>query len=148
LVSIAIAWIGYLQWKRSKRSGRFIEDREAAYKATWQALEEMHLYVRGEVFKQDEFDELMKKANTLLIQHGLHISDADKHLSSAYIKALGRFGRALAEMDADEPARREIAITAVTPSVPPDFRPAYSAYLDARENTMNSFRRAIGAGQI
>ena len=32
-VTIAVAVLGYVQWKRTKRSGRFIEDRETAYKA-------------------------------------------------------------------------------------------------------------------
>jgi hypothetical protein len=148
LVTIMVAGIGYLQWKRGKRSGRFIEDREAAYKEIWQALEQIHLYVRGEVFKQNEFDELMKKANTLLIQHGLHISEADKHLSGDYIQALGRFGRALARMDAGAPGRRDVEITAETVALPPDFKPAYDAYQATRRITMESFRRAIGAGQI
>jgi hypothetical protein len=75
VVALTVAGLGYLQWRRTKRSGRYIEDREAAYKAVWQALEEIHLYVRTGDFDEPTFDELMKKANTLLIQQGLYISD-------------------------------------------------------------------------
>jgi hypothetical protein len=147
-VTIAVAVLGYLQWKRTKRSGRFIEDREAAYKAVWQALEDIHLYVRGGAFDQREFDELTRKANTLLIQHGLHISEADKHRTGDYIQALGRFGHVVAQMDAQAPARHDIAITASGMTMPPEFRTAYDTYQSARNATMEAFRRAIGAGQI
>jgi hypothetical protein len=147
-VTITVAILGYLQWKRTKRSGRFIEDREAAYKAVWQALEDIHLYVRGGGFDQRTFDDFMRKANTLLIQHGLHISEADKHRTGDYIQALGRFGSAVAQMDAAAPARHDIAVTAEGVAMPPELRAAYDTYQSARNATMEGFRRAIGAGQI
>ena len=95
-VTIAVAVLGYVQWKRTKRSGRFIEDRETAYKAVWQALEDIHLYVRGGALNQSAFDALMTKANTLLIQHALYISEADKRRAADYIQALHYFGSMLA----------------------------------------------------
>lgn len=146
--TIAVAILGYLQWKRTKRSGRFIEDREAAYKAVWQALEDIHLYVRGGTFEQPAFDELMRKANTLLIHHGLHISEADKHQASDYIQTLADFGRVVAQMDAGAPARHDIAVTAAGVAMPPEFKAAYDKYQSVRNATMERFRRAIGAGQI
>jgi len=114
----------------------------------WQALEEIHLYVRGSAFEQPAFDELMRKANTLLIKHGLHISEADKHRTADYIQALGRYGRALGHMDAGASARHEVALTAEGVAMPPEFRAAYDAYQRARNAAMQGFRRAIGAGQI
>jgi hypothetical protein len=148
LVTITVAVLGYLQWKRTKRSGRFIEDREAAYKAVWQALEEIHLYVRGGTFDQDTFDDLMRKANTLLIQQGLHISEPDKHRTSEYIQALARFGAVVAQMDPGAPAKHEIAVTAEGVAMPSEYRGAYDTYQAARNATIEGFRRAIGAGQI
>jgi hypothetical protein len=114
----------------------------------WQALEEIHLYVRSSTFEQPAFDELMRKANTLLIKHGLHISEADKHRTADYIQALGRYGRALGHMDAGASARHEVALTAEGVAMPPEFRAAYDAYQRARNAAMQGFRRAIGAGQI
>jgi hypothetical protein len=147
-VTITVAALGYLQWKRTKRSGRFIEDREAAYKAVWQALEEIHLYVRAGTFNQPAFDQLMTKANTLLIQHGLHISEADKRRVGDYMQALGRLGAVLAQMDAEAAAKRDLAVTAERVAMPAEFRGAYDSYQSARTVIMESFRRAIGAGQI
>jgi hypothetical protein len=148
LVTIVVAILGYLQWKRTKRSGRFIEDREAAYKAVWQALEEIHLYARGGTFDQRTFDDLMRKANTLLMQHGLHISEPDKDRAAEYIQALARFGAVVAQMDASAPAKHDIAVTAAGVAMPPEYRDAYDTYQSARKATLESFRRAIGAGQI
>jgi hypothetical protein len=148
LVTITVAVLGYLQWKRTKRSGRFIEDREAAYKAMWQALEEIHLYVRGGTFDQRTFDDLMRKANTLLIQHGLYVSEPDKYRTAEYMQALGRFGAVVAQMDASAPAKHDIAVTAQGVAMPPEYRAAYDTYQAARNATIEGFRRAIGAGQI
>jgi hypothetical protein len=148
VVALTVAGLGYLQWRRTKRSGRYIEDREAAYKAVWQALEEIHLYVRTGDFDAPTFDELMKKANTLLIQQGLYISDEDKDRAGGYIAALRELGLVLGQMEASAPARHEMALTAEDAAVPPEFRRVYEAYRSARSVAMERFRRAIGAGQI
>ena len=148
LVTLTVAAVGYLQWKRTKRSGRFIEDRETAYKTVWQALEDVHLYTRAGAFEAREFDDLMTKANTLVIQHGLHISAADKTCIAIYIKALQRFGEVLSKLHASEPARHEIATTGAARAVPPELAAANQAYEAARNSVIERFRRAIGAGQI
>ncbi len=148
VVTLAVAGIGYLQWRRSKRSGRYIEDREAAYKAMWQALEEIHLYVRAGDFDAATFDGLMQKANTLLIQQGLHISDDDRELAARYIAALKELGLVLTRVEASAPARHEFAITAETVAMPPELHQVYEAYRSARKVTMERFRRALGADQI
>ena len=50
VVTLSVAGLGYRQWKRGRRSGRFIEDRETAYKDVWQALEDVHLLIRAGSF--------------------------------------------------------------------------------------------------
>jgi hypothetical protein len=77
-----------------------------------------------------------------------HISEADKHRTGDYIRALGRFGRLAAQMDASAPAKHDIAVTAEGVAMPPEVRASYDAYQSARNATMEAFRRAIGAGQI
>jgi hypothetical protein len=114
----------------------------------WQALEEIHLYVRTGDFDAPTFDELMKKANTLLIQQGLYISDKDKDRAGGYIAALRELGLVLGQMEASAPARHELALTAEDAAVPPEFRRVYEAYRSARSVAMERFRKAIGAGQI
>lgn len=148
LVTLTVAGLGYLQWRRTKRSGRYIEDREAAYKAVWHALEEIHLYVRTDQFDEPAFNALLTKANTLLLQHGLHISERDKQLARSYMAALRAFGRVLGQIDASAPPRHDLALTVEGVAMPPELQPAYQAYESARRATMESFRSAIGAGQI
>jgi hypothetical protein len=150
LVTFAVAGLGYLQWKRTRRSGGYIQDREAAYKAVWQSLEEIHLYVRGGAFDRSAFGELMRRTNTLLIQHGLHIEESDKREVARYIEALRRLGALFPELKSDEAAvaRREFADTMSGRAVPPELIQAFAEYEAARTATMENFRRALGAGQI
>jgi hypothetical protein len=64
------------------------------------------------------------------------------------MQALGRLGAVLAQMDAGAAAKRDLAVTAECVAMPVEFRGAYDTYQSARTITMESFRRAIGAGQI
>jgi hypothetical protein len=147
-VTLSVAFMGYLQWKRAKRSGTFIEDRQAAYKAVWQALEEAHLLVRTGECDEQTFHARIKNVNTLLIQHGLHIAKADKRRAADYMHALGELGRLLAAMDPADSPRREIGLTEEGVATSPEFMHTYKAYESARQSTIDGFRRAIGAGQV
>ena len=148
VVTLTVAAIGYLQWRRGKRAGHFIEDRETAYKSVWAALEEVHLYVRTQRFEHTAFDSLVTSANALLIRNGLHIDDADKGLTSNYLEALRRLGRLLAHSKLGPEAERELATTGAHVAMPPELLDSYSDYQAARQLVLNSFRRALGAGQI
>jgi hypothetical protein len=147
-ITIAIAAIGWIQWKRTKRSGRFIEDRESAYNEVWKSLEDAHLFVREEHFDQLVFDSLVTKANTLLIRKALHIADDDRDAAATYIAALNRFGIAMAQASLSSFARRQIAITEQTVPLPPGLLEAYGTVSKTRQAVMERFRRAIGSGQI
>ena len=146
--AVVVGFLGLYQWRRTKRSGRFLEDREAAYKAIWDALEEVHLYVRSENFSDSAFDEHVRIANTLMIKHGLHISQQDNKLASEYMDALKAMGTVLAKMASDHPTRREFYITSAFPAMPDDLAPAFSRLTTARDTLIDSFRKAVGAGQI
>jgi hypothetical protein len=147
-VTIAVAILGWTQWKRTKRSGRFIEDRETAYNEVWQSLEDAHLYVRRESFNQLLFDELVAKANTILIRKALHIADDDRIAAANYIAALNRFGIIMAQAKISPDSRREIYVTAQSAPLPNELIDAFSAVQDSRQIVMDKFRRAIGAGLI
>ncbi len=147
VATVLVGLLGYRQWKRTKRSGSFIQDREAAYKSIWEALEEVHIYVRGQRYQQDEFDRLVREANTRLIRHALHIDESDRMLAAAYMDALAGVGRVLAEMSESEFAHG-MALTAEGMAAPQGYAAAFRAYEDARGAVIRSFRQAIGAGQI
>ncbi|TMH20565.1 MAG: hypothetical protein E6H50_12025 [Betaproteobacteria bacterium] len=148
LGAVAVALLGLYQWRRTKRSGRFLEDREAAYKAVWDALEQVHLHVRSESFNGSGFDEHVRTANTLMIKYGLHISQHDKELAAQYMNALELLGAVLSQMASDHPTRREFAKTLEFPPMPDELAPAFSRVTKARDALTESFRRAVGAGQI
>lgn len=147
-VTIGVAAIGYLQWKRGKRSGRFIDDREIAYKEVWQSLENIHLLIRSPSFDPSAFDEMATQANTLLIRHGLHIADEDKASAANYINALRNLGNLLSAAQLTQQTRREIATTGQQVALPSGLIDAYTAQQDARKAVMEKFRRAIGSGQV
>ena len=148
LVAISLAVLGYLQWKRGKRSGRFIEDREIAYKDVWHSLEDIHLLIRAGEFDPSAFDEMVTRANTLLIKHGLYIEDADRTLTANYIEALRSLGEKLSHAQILSEAKRSIEITGEHPALSGEILTAYNAHQSARQKVMDSFRRGIGAGQI
>ena len=148
LVAILLGVLSYLQWKRGKRSGRFIEDREVAYKEVWQSLEGVHLLVRAGDFDHSAFDAMVTKANTLFIRHGLHIADADRALAASYIDALRNLGQKLSLAQILPEAKRSIEITGEHVALSGDLLTAYVEHQSARQQVMDSFRRAIGSGQI
>jgi hypothetical protein len=148
VVAIFLATLGYLQWKRGKRSGRFIEDREIAYKEVWHSLEDVHLLVRTGGFDPLAFDAMVTKANTLLIRHGLYIGGADRTLTANYIEALRSLGKKLSQAEILPEAKRNIEITGENVALSGELFTAYIAHQSARQKVMDSFRRAIGAGQI
>ncbi len=146
--AVVVGLLGFYQWRRTKRSGRFLEDREAAYKAIWDALEEIHLYARSESFSEPAFEERVRTANTLMIKQGLHISRGDQKLAAEYMDALKALGTVLAQMGSDHPTRREFYNTMPLPAMPDELGPAFSRVTKARDTLVDSFRRAVGAGQI
>lgn len=147
-VTLIVAGLGYMQWKRGKRSGRFIEDREAAYNAIWQSLENAHLLVRTGEFDPAAFDAAVANANTLMIRHGLHIAEGDKEEAAKYLAALRNLGAIMSSTEMPEQAKREIQITGEQVALTGDFLAAYNEHQAARQRVMDRFRRAIGAGQI
>ena len=147
-VTICVAAIGYLQWKRGKLSGRFIDDREAAYKEVWQSLEDIHLFVRSNSFEPTAFDEMVAKTNALLIRHGLHITEADKASATSYIAALRTLGNLLSKTQLEPRIRRDIEITGKPAALLPELMDAYDAHQAARQVVLKKFRQAIGSGQV
>ena len=148
LAAITVGLFGLYQWRRTKRSGRFLEDREAAYKAVWEALEGVHLYVRSETFAEPAFDERVRTANTLLIKHGLHISQRDNQLAAKYMDALRALGAVLGQMGPGHPTRQQFHTTSSLPVMPDELVPAFARVTATRDALMESFRKAVGAGQI
>jgi len=148
VAAVLVGYLGYRQWKRSTRSGRFLPDREVAYKAVWKALEDIHLYVRAGQFERAKFDQLVTDANTQLITHGLHINPGDRRLAAAYMAALQKLARLLATVPGDSLFRHEVAITAESPAVPPDYQPTWRSFEEARAALAKSFRAVLGADQI
>jgi hypothetical protein len=148
VATLLVAYFGYRQWKRSARSGSFLPDREAAYKAVWKALEDLHLYVRSGEFERTRFDQLVTEANTQLINHGLHVTAGDRQLAAAYMAALEKLARLLAAMQSDSLFRHQVATTAESPAVPAEYQPTWRAFEEARAAVAARFRTVLGAGQV
>jgi len=153
--TLAVAALGYWQWRRTQRSGSYLQDRTAAYKEVWDALEEINLYVRRGQFDKERFDALVREANTRIIKHGLHVAEKDRDLAAAYMRALEAVGEVLSQPGVDvafKQVQDDMAVTASGKLLPTGmadvYRDAIQEMERSRKRVIDSFRRMIGAGQI
>ena len=62
----------------------FLTERQTAYNELWQMLEAVHLSVRTEEFREEEFHDLVRAVNVHLIHSGLHIDSGEKKRVNEY----------------------------------------------------------------
>ena len=147
-VTLTVAGLGYRQWKKGARSGAYLADREAAYKSVWQALEDLHLYVRTNAFEAEAFDRLVRAANAQMIRSGLHLDEADQVAARRYMESLKQLGTLLATLPSDSLFHQEVSSTGAAAPVPPELLEAWGAFEATRAEVIASFRSALGATQI
>lgn len=57
--TLAVALIGYRQWKRQHEHARYgglLGEKHQAYRTAWENLEAVYLYVRSESYERDRFN--------------------------------------------------------------------------------------------
>jgi hypothetical protein len=147
-VTLTVAGLGYRQWKKGARSGAYLADREAAYKAVWQALEDLHLYVRTNPFEGEAFDRLVRAANAKMIRSGLHLDEADQAAARRYMETLKQLGALLATLPPGSLFHQEVGRTGAGAPIPSELLEAWRAFEAARAEVIAPFRSALGATQI
>jgi len=146
-VTLVVAWIGYRQWIRGRRSGSFLQDREVAYKAVWTALEEAHLLVRA--FRPSaELTSAVQNANALVIRHALHLRPPDRPIVETYVRALRELADAVATADWSAVEEAEFHLTLESAPLPTTMMAPYRRFTDARADVMHAFREALGSTAI
>ena len=155
LGTLAVAILGYRQWKKTHnyaRYGAFLTERQTAYKIAWEKLEAAHLYVRSEEFSEDRFLELVRDVNVHLIRTALHLDDGEKERLNAYLDSLRHLGRVLTNAKASNTkkmARRTLHATGVLPQeIANEIHGLGAAYNDVesrRKEIIAHFRTLLGA---
>jgi hypothetical protein len=151
LATLVVAGIAFYQWKRTRRSGQFIADREVTYKEVWASLEDVNLFVRTGGYTRAAFEERMRDTNTLVLKRGLHIEEHDTTLVGRYLNALAETGRVLTTDRADR-AFRELQsamyTTAASVSLEdlvPEYKTALRELDESRRAVIRRFREVLGA---
>ena len=156
--TLIVAFIGYRQWKRQHaltRAGSVLSDKQAAYKAIWHKLEDVHLFVRSETFNRERFLELVRSVNVELMRSGLLLERGEKGRVNAYLQALETLARNL-DSNEDSRVREEVRDNLYsTAPLPPeviaharDLHNAYQEVEEKREVLIQRFRHAIGADLV
>ena len=155
LGSIAVALLGYRQWKKQQdvvRFGGVLLDRQATYKALWEKVEAVHLFVRSETFDRDRYLALVRDVNTHMIHVGLLLDHGEKQRVNQYMSALGALGETLSASAASESKAQAREMMYDTGPLSPvvlnavkGLGPAYSAVESAREDLIAHFRTVLGA---
>ena len=155
LGTLVVAFLGYRQWKKQQdlaRYGGFLTERQNAYKELWQKLEAVHLSVRTDVFREENFHDLVRAVNVHLIHSGLHLDRGEKKRVNDYMVALGNLGRLLGSNEATSAKSKALESLHDTAEIPPEvllevkgLRDAYKAVEEKRELLIAHFRTVLGA---
>lgn len=148
VATLAVGLLSYRQWKRTRLSGKSVEERESAYKAVWDASEEAHLLVRSAGFSPATFDDAVRRVNTLLLQRSLYIGEADRRVVAEYVAALRAFAEVLSVGGVPESVQHAIANTGEFGPLPADYAESFTRLRASREAVIERFRKAIGANAI
>lgn len=148
VATLAVGLLGYLQWKRTRLSGKSIEERESAYKAVWDATEEAHLLVRSDAFKPALFNDAVLRVNTLLLQRSLYITEPDRRAVAEYVAALAAFAEVLRTERVPDAVEHEISLTAEFGPLPSAYAETFSRVQTSRQEVIDRFRKAIGANAM
>jgi hypothetical protein len=154
--TVLITFLGYRQWRKQQdwvRYGGLFSERQTAYKALWQKLEAVHLYVRSAAFDQNRFDELVRSANVHLIESGLLLDRGEKKRANDYMSALRKLGELLAADSAATQSGLEARKTLYdTQELPAEvltsvegLRQAYLSVEEQRNQLITHFRQILGA---
>lgn len=153
--TLVVAVLGYRQWKKQQdlaRYGEFLSERQKAYKELWKKLEAVHLSVRSEEFREEDFRERVREANVYLIESGLHFDPGEKNKVNDYMAGLGTLGKLLAdsaESEAKSQAQQSLHDTTEIPESVliqvKGLRDAYSCVEKQRELLIAHFRSVLGA---
>jgi hypothetical protein len=153
--TLVAAFLGYRQWKKQQdlaRYGGFLSERQAAYKDLWQKLEAVHLCIRSQEFREEEFHELVRAANTLRIKAGLYLDEGEDKRVNDYLAALGSLGKVLAtspSTNAKDAAQHALCDTTEIPREVllqvKGLADAYAGVDQQRELLIRHFRQVLGA---
>lgn len=143
--------VGYRQWKRqqvSSRSATFLAEKQSAYKALWEKLEEVHIKLRTEEVGISEFNGLLREVNSFVLKQSLYLEPQDHILSNQYLKTVHRLAE-IVLASGDEEAQEEMALTG--PGLPYETIKEIKSLFDEVDRIRNSIIerfRTIIAGDM
>jgi hypothetical protein len=92
--TVAVALVGYRQWKRQQDTSResdYRTQRQQTYKELWEKLEDIHVRLRTEEVGGDEFSSLVRDVNSFILKRGLYLERDDQDLANCYLSKVREF---------------------------------------------------------
>lgn len=134
LLTIAV---GVWQWRKQTQSQRtrpFAADKQAAYKALWEKLEEAHVKIRVENTNAADFKKAVQDINGFILKQSLYLDENDRALANTYLSKLQAFSN-FVQSSENEILKETWADTG---AFPPEMTNAIRAYQE-----MESVRNQI-----
>jgi hypothetical protein len=144
--TLIVAWLSYSQWLRGRRSGQYLTDRERAYNEIWIALETANLSIRTDPYTRENFREMLRATNALVLRHGLYFDEADQARIGRYLAAMEEVGRVLTADRADR-VFQELRTAMYTTASGIDLGGLGPEYLEALRELDESRRAVVRAFQ-
>jgi hypothetical protein len=127
--------VGIWQWRKQpslQRSSQFVSDKQAAYKALWDKLEEAHVKLRVDNPSPQAHKTLAQDVNSFILKQSLYLEPEDQKLANTYLQRLQDFDKYVQASD-----NQQVKETwAITSEFPPEMSEAIKTYRDL-ETTRN-----------
>ncbi|MBZ0290569.1 MAG: hypothetical protein K8I30_23295 [Anaerolineae bacterium] len=142
LLTIAV---GVWQWRRQNQAQRadpFKADKQAAYKALWDKLEDAHVKIRVENTDTADYKKVVQDINGFMLKQALYLDEADRILANTYLKNLQAFSD-FVQSSANESLKETWADTG---AFPPEMTNAVRAYQQmeaARNQILERCRKVL-----
>ncbi len=148
--TLTVAYLGYRQWKKQNDSNRradFLNEKQAAYKALWEKLEDVHVRLRTEDVDRAGFQVLLRETNALILKKQLFLEEEDRQLSNEYLKAVLNYTEIIRASD-DDDARESMVTTGPLPravfEMAENIREATQEMDRLRDVILQRFREILG----
>jgi len=123
---------GGVTWDNTtdEREVRARKERADAFTELWTIVQTAHIGIRNDFDRVDEFVDVQRQLNVLLIQKAPVLEPADVDLARDFLRALEEFIRLLRPQSGQAAARvrAEIELTEDNPYFPADFDDLAAAY--------------------
>jgi hypothetical protein len=142
LLTIAV---GIWQWRKQNQTQHakpFAADKQAAYKALWEKLEDAHVKIRVENTNPADYKKAVQDINGFILKQSLYLDESDRALANTYLSKLQEFSN-FVQSSENESLKETWADTG---AFPPEMTNAVRAYQEmeaARNQILERCRKIL-----